>query len=1377
MKRIFLLLFAWNIILYTTLSQTQTYDFSRLDNTDGLSNNQIEVIFKDSRGFMWFATNSGLNRYDGQSFKVYRPDKSDPQSISTDKIISIQEDAFGYLWLYNRILKYEVYSPYTESFMTNTDSILAIYGLPHGPQTIKFCNQKDIYACYAENGIYWYNNKTKEVRHFSQTYEKTGILSEGEIAKIDISNKYVWVLFQDGLVERLNKETGMIDYRNTYFRDQAHNSTIVKTIMIDSDDDLWLYPGAADKGAAYLDMKTRQWKFLDKEATGLLSNSFVRCIVEDDNGLFWIGTDHGGINLFDKQKNTTTVLNNDIYNDNSISQNSIISAFCDNDGIVWVGTYKNGISYYHPNMFKFSKPELFYRFKKDAETFDCNSLYKDKDDNLWIGTNGTGLIKYNERNNKTENFRYKTNDLHSISSDIITSIVSDHNQTIWIGTFLGGINAYDGKSFRRYQIDENNPNSLSSRSVYGMAEDKDCNLWIGTLGGGINKLDASRTTFTRYNTQKDSNLLSDYILSIFRNNKDDIYFCTDRGLNMVDGEELIKPVFSPEVQSDSLSSTICNNTITDRRGLLWIATDNGINVYNPQNNTFSYIDNKNGLLDEEIVSLIEDNNGNIWAGTRNGLVYLECSFASGKLKYTLTYFDTKDGLPSAVCNLNAIFKDKAGQIYIGTTKGYVSFDPDKISFNKMEPKPRFTELLISNQVIRPNVKYKGRVIIERSIMDINEITLKYNETNFTLAFSAMNYIHPEKNQYKYKLEGLDKDWTITKKGMGMVSYSNLNPGTYILYVYASNDDGLWSENPLVMKIIVTPPFWLSWWAYLIYFVLILFLVWLFTKYKLSKQETEFRQAQKILEAQRMLEVDELKFKFFTNISHEFKTPITLILAPLDKLLKKPVNEEQKNLLDIIRRNATNLLDMVNEILEFRKLDLNKAGLNLVKNDIISFIRDICNSFTTLAAQKDIRFTFTSYLDKLVVEFDLDKMNKILVNLISNAFKFTEDGEVNISVGINEDIGSGKKNIVIRIADTGIGIEAKYLNKIFERFFRIDNKQKENPSGTGVGLHLVSEYVKLHGGEITAESEPDKGSVFTVIIPIADNLEINKLNDLKTTNFVEKKSESNIASESDFRSGLSSKANLPLLLIVDDNDDFRDFITHLFSDSYRVITAEDGVEAFSLVMDQLPDIILCDVMMPKMDGYEFCRKVKGDVRTSHIPVILLTAKSSDENKYSGIEAGADDYIAKPFNIDLLTLKISKIIEKQRKIQQKFKHKIDISPSEIEITPMDETFVKKAVGLVEQNIDNPEFLVEDLCKEMAMSRVYFYKKILALTGKTPSEFIRFIRMKRAAELLEKSQMFVNEIAYKVGFNDPKYFRKYFKDEFGVTPNEYKKQYGKV
>ncbi|HCO68103.1 MAG TPA: hybrid sensor histidine kinase/response regulator, partial [Dysgonomonas sp.] len=427
----------------------------------------------------------------------------------------------------------------------------------------------------------------------------------------------------------------------------------------------------------------------------------------------------------------------------------------------------------------------------------------------------------------------------------------------------------------------------------------------------------------------------------------------------------------------------------------------------------------------------------------------------------------------------------------------------------------------------------------------------------------------------------------------------------------------------------------------------------------------------------------------------------------------------------------------------------------------------------LASDKSIKLTFTSYLEELQMDFDPEKMNKIVTNLLSNAFKFTEKGHIDISVGITESLQNrDDKMLAIKVSDTGIGIEEQYMDKIFDRFFRIDNPQKSSASGTGVGLHLVSEYVKLHNGKIQVESIVGKGSVFTVLIPIGNS----SVKEIKNQNviFSSDNSQESVNPQEIQEDIADNRSNLPLLLAVDDNEDFRQFIRSLFIGKYRVVTANNGEEAWNEVLKELPDLILCDVMMPVMDGYEFCRKVKEDIRTSHIPVILLTAKSSEENKYSGIEAGADDYISKPFNIDMLSLKIEKIIEKQKKSQSNFKKKIDISPSEIQIMTMDEKFVKKAVSIVEQNMDNPEFLVEDLCREMAMSRVYFYKKILALTDKSPSEFIRFIRLKRAAYLLEKSQMFVNEVAFQVGFNDPKYFRKYFKEEFGVTPTEYKKKF---
>ncbi|NDV67964.1 two-component regulator propeller domain-containing protein [Dysgonomonas sp. 25] len=1361
--------------LLLPFSASAQYEFSHLNNTNGLSSNQVVCIYKDSRGFMWFGTNMGLNRYDGININVYKHFKNDPASSPYDRYLSIQEDIAQRLWLTVDEEVYVVYDLQEERFTQNTDSVLASFGLPPNPAIIEISAEKEIYCYYRNDGIYTHNGDDSTLTVYKQGEGKDFI--EGDLLKMKISPNYIWILHKDGVLERINKRTKKVDFRNTFFKGNMSSSTVPKYLFIDNNEEPWIYPGVSDKGTVYYDFSSTKWIVLEEESPLRLSNNFVRSVEQDKKGLIWIGTDHGGINLFDKKTKQIKVLKNNIYDSRSISQNSIISMFCDNDGIVWVGTYKNGVSYYHPDIYKFNKNELLSYLEKRSEVFDYNSIFKDSDENLWLGTNGQGLIRYNEQKKDITIFKHDQTNKNSVSSNIITSIIEDHEKTLWIGTFLGGLNSYRDGKFTHYQIEEGNKNSLSSKSVYGLAEDASHNLWIGTLGGGIDMLDASRKHFTNYNTQNTPDMTSNYTLSTFSDDGKKLYMSSDRGINVVNTKQkTIEPLLDDQYMQSSLSSYSCNNMIIDSRGLYWIATDKGLNLYNPFDHSMEHLTQANGLPSDEVVSLIEDDRQNIWAGTRNGLVCIYCdTFQSNKLEYYIAYFDEKDGLPGSVCNMNAIHKDDDGIIYVGLTKGYVAFHPEKISFDTKLPQVRLTNLLISNQEVKPNIPYKGRIVIEKTIGDLDELKLNYNETNFTLLFSALSYLNSEKNHYRYKLEGLDSDWTEIKNGVGSASYSNLRPGRYKLIVYASNGDNIWSEQPLEVIITVKPPFWLSWWAYLSYFLLLALLLRVFLKWRLDKQKREFEQAQKIMEADKTHELDELKIRFFTNISHEFKTPLTLILTPVEKLLKDARSEEQQTMLTIVYRNARNLLKMVNDILDFRRFDLNKMTLNLTSGNIIAFVRDMCQPFSSIATEKSINLTFTTFVDNLTIEFDPEKIEKIVTNLLSNAFKYTESGNVDVSIGIRENLQDNNQNLLsIKVSDTGIGIPEEEISKIFDRFYRIERADHSSQPGTGIGLHLVSEYVKLHNGEISIESAVGKGTSFTVYIPFSrsEYMITGKQEVIEPSDSDELREEIQPTEEVIKKSDISIRPNLPTLLIVDDNEDFCRFVEALFTEDYHVITANDGEEGYTVVLDQLPDIILCDVMMPLMDGYEFCRKVKGDIRTSHIPLILLTAKSSEENQYLGIEAGADDYISKPFNIDMLKLKISKIIERQKKLHTNFKKRIDISPSEIEIKTMDEKFVEKAIAIVEKNIGNSDFLVEGLCKEMAMSRVYFYKKILALTDKTPSEFIRFIRLKRAADLLEKSQMFVNEIAFQVGFNDPKYFRKYFKEEFGITPNEYKK-----
>ncbi|MDD4991268.1 MAG: two-component regulator propeller domain-containing protein [Paludibacter sp.] len=1374
MKNIFLTF----LFCITINVQAEIYNFARLDNTHGLSNNQVECILKDSRGFVWIGTNFGLNRYDGYRVKVYKSIQNDSTSLINNAISRIQEDVNGNLWI-GGTGNYVVYNVHTEKFIRNLTPVLEPLGIHFIPALVEIDAQKNYYFYNSGDGVHKYDVTQHKLFRFKQTVQ-SNTLSPGNIVGIRVERGFFWVLQQSGFLERFNEKTNTIDFRNDYVTRFSAGSFIQKHLYLDSNGCPWVYPGIGDKGVFYYNMAQSAWVFFgnDKKdfhgsSDKLIASNFVRDIKEDQKHRIWLATDHGGINIYDKSTNEIKVLLNDPMNPNSLSQNSAISLFCDNTGIMWVGTYKNGVSYYHPGMFKFDKSPLFYYHNPDLENKDCNVLHEDRKGNLWIGTNGSGVLKLDKGNETFHLYRNKNDNPSSISSDIIISMLEDKKGTMWFGTFLGGLNQMQGERFVRYFPDVNNPNSLSNKSVYGLVEDHQQNIWIATLGGGLDRLDATRKNFRRHDIGNVPGLLSNVILSLYSKDSTIVYLSTTSGINVLNTvTNTITPLFRDRNQMNKLSDLIIYNTLVDCRNQLWIATDNGINVYNPKTNSISYLKMANGLPTDQVVSLVEDNSGNIWAGTRNGLacIYCKTNPTTHKYEYNVVSFDENDGLLSSILNQNAVFKNKQGKIYIGCTKGYTVFDPQTIHFNKIVPEPRFTEILIANDVLEPGAEHKNRVILDESITHKNRIELNYDDKNFTINFSALSYIHPEKNRYRYKLKGFDEDWLETKNGIGSATYSNLNQGTYQFIVYASNNDNVWSTKPLILEVVILPPFWLTWWAFIIYFLLGMLLLWYIVNFNLRKQKREFENAQRVREAKQLHEMDEMKFRFFTNISHEFRTPLTLIISPVEKLLREAKSDDEKSLLSIIHRNANGLLELVNQLLDFRKLDVQKDTLNLSVGDVVAFIKDICYSFTELANRKAINFSFSTSVSELRMEFDPEKMRKVISNLLSNAFKFTpNNGKIDVTIGLIQQLNDAKQTLKITVADSGIGIPAKDLERVFERFYRVENAENGNQTGTGVGLHIVSEYVKLHNGDIGVESQPGKGSVFTFALPVTQHIH----EEIISQNVQEEEIPEELTGEEavlveDHRS------KLPLMLVVDDNEDFRNFISAMFTDSYRILKAEDGEIALKIILDKMPDLIICDVMMPNMDGFELCRMVKQDIRISHIPIILLTAKAGEENKYKGLEAGAEDYIAKPFNMEMLTLKVSRIIERQKKTRDQFKHKVDITTTDVEITSMDEKFVKKAVALVEENLSSSEFLVEDLCREMGMSRVYFYKKILSLTDKTPSEFIRFIRLKRAADLLEKSQLFVNEVAFQVGFNDPKYFRKYFKDEYGVSPNEYKKKF---
>jgi len=722
---------------------------------------------------------------------------------------------------------------------------------------------------------------------------------------------------------------------------------------------------------------------------------------------------------------------------------------------------------------------------------------------------------------------------------------------------------------------------------------------------------------------------------------------------------------------------------------------------------------------------------------------------------------------------------------LGGPSGFNLFNPKSIKDVNNKVDVVFTDFQVLNKSIVPGERVNGRIIMKESITSAREVTLNYNQDIFSIDFASLNYIDPDKNKYAYKLEGFNKDWVYVDQNNKKVTYTNLNPGTYTFYVKTANDIGKWSDSTTKLQITILPPFWRTGIAYFIYILLILGILYFSRRYILLRAREKFKIEQERREASRMHELDLMKIKFLTNVSHEFRTPLSLIIAPLDKLISITADKQGRNQFELMQRNARRLLNLVNQLLDFRKLETQEIKLNPSKGDIIRFLKDISYSFMDMAEKKDIKFTFHAVNKALVTLFDPDKLERIMFNLLSNAFKFTQEhGEIEVKVQSRE-LTSGVNKIhhqllKIQVIDSGIGIPLEKQDKIFERFFQNEVPGSMLNQGSGIGLSITKEFVKLHGGNITVVSEPGKGSCFTVEIPIMllEELQtpINELKILVATGSPDEIEDIREISMHEIPVPVLSSKKLTIL-IIEDNEDFRFYLKDNLKAVYNIIEASNGKSGWQKALQFHPALIVSDIIMPEMDGIELCRKVKTDPRTSAIPVILLTAKTTDENRLEGYQTGASDYITKPFNFEILQSRIKNLLNQQASLRKTFEKKVEAQPADIQVVSENEKFISLALEIVEKNMDNDAFSVEELSKKLYISRVGLYKKLFAITGKTPIEFIRTIRLKRAAQLLEKTNMTISEIAFEVGFNNPKYFARYFKAEYGKLPSVYQSEHSKT
>jgi signal transduction histidine kinase/ligand-binding sensor domain-containing protein/DNA-binding response OmpR family regulator len=1328
---------------------------------------------------MWLGTMSGLNRYDGYQFKIFRHNISDSLSLSDDYISGIAEDPFKKLWIDTRN-GFNIYDPETEKFNRNIAAYLAALSLPADGFSDVVQTQNGFWLLYAGAGVYHIGADKKPV-FLHPAPGDTGSICSGQVTDIrEDSRGFIWMIHQNGLLEKLDPRNFRVVFRTDILKKRNAGRVISYHLFIDSRDDLWFYSMGNLEGAYYYQPAEDRLVHLSKaNSPGKLNNDLVNGIVEDDKGLIWIGTDHGGVNIFNKDEGSVRFVTNRTDDNKSLSQNCVTTLYRDQQGGIWVGTYKGGVSYYHEGLDRFP----WYRHQPSVPGSlpfdDVNRFIEDATGNLWIGTNGGGLIYFDRKKNSFRQFLHDPSNANSLANNVVVSMWLDRENILWIGTYFGGLDRYDGKRFTHYRHSDANPASLADDKVWGIYEDSKRNLWVGTLGGGLDKFDRDKKVFTHYRAGAPNSIYSDYISALTEDGHGNLWVGTSVG---IDVWKTNNQIIHYSAEKNKLSNENVIIVFRDSRNNMWVGTREGLNVFNPEKQVFQSFRMEDGLPDNAIMTITEDDENRLWVTTPNGIsrISVQGSTATG-FKIHCKNYDEKDGLQGHEFNSNSALKLRTGEVIIGGVNGFNIFNPQHIRAGINSASVVLTDFQVFNKSVHPGEKVNGKEILDKAINETGRVSLKYNQNVFSLEFASLSFNNTAKYRYAYKLEGFDRDWLIADGKARKATYTNLDPGTYVFKVKASNEDGVWNETEKSLTIVVLPPFWKTPLAYCCYLVLLVALLVLARRMIIQRARMRFALENERKEAHRMHELDMMKIKFFTNVSHEFRTPLSLILTPLDKIIRDEPDAAQKKQFNLIRRNARRLLNLVNQLMDFRKMEVQELKLNPSKGDIVRFVREISYSFTDLAEQKNIQFSFQTNIDQLYTTFDQDKIERILFNLLSNAFKFTlENGAV--SVELKAERKEKGMLLDIRVKDSGIGIPAEKLEKIFERFFQHDVPGSLVNQGSGIGLSITREFVKLHNGTIRAESEPEKGSCFIVQLAFSEFETILTTEPLQIGRKPDALPEKETAAKSKGRNAKHCPSvKLPVVLLVEDNEDFRFYLKDNLRSEFNLVEAVNGKEGWQKTLSVQPDLVVTDISMPVMNGIDLCRKIKADPRTGQIPVILLTALTGEEEQLRGLETGASDYITKPFNFEVMVSRIKNILAQQAALKKTFTRKVEVRPTEETIESTDDRFVQQALGIVEKNLSDPAFSVEDLSRALYMSRISVYKRLLSLTGKTPIEFIRSIRLDHAAQLMEKSQLTVAEVAYEVGFNNPKYFAKYFKAAFNMLPSAYiaakKKESGPV
>jgi len=1354
MKRILFIILSSFFFLFS--HATERYYFSNLSLKDGLSQITVTSIYQDSKGFMWFGTRNGLNKYDGYKFDTFTLGSDKAASITDNHILSISEDKAGNLWVgtNNGLNKINLSTGRIEQFFSaNNDNT----SLSNNMILSICCDNNDNLWIGTNNGLNLYDRQSGSFIRI----DLNGLLQNNPIYDLAIINNELFLgTYTKGLIKYNTNDKSYSVYENSPIN--------IRSVFKDFDDNIWI--GTQDKGVFFLGKNKTDFLIYDTDKG--LTNNYIRSIAQSPDGNNILVGTFNGLNVINLTTQEITQYKDYGSENGDLSHYSIFSLFFDRSQTLWVGTYAGGINYHsaYGERFRFYNPASS---TKSIAAIIGPMIETEK--YLYIATEGSGLLEMDKKTGNYNVYKLYEEDDRAYARNILKSLYLDGNK-ILCGTNLGTIYSFD-LSVKRFSLFYD---FKSQNGIYDIGKNQRGDIVVG----GVNQIgltflsnSESQNTFTlKDGTQKSfPNIRCIYEI------EEDIYLIGSRNDGLYYYDMNTGEIHQFTAMLSSKDSSLPENYITsifrDSKGNIWIGTfGGGFSLFNIDSRSFTTYARNDGLPDNNVCAIVEDNRRHLWISTISGItdfdpvnkIFKNYSYSSG--------IRVNEFTPHAGIRLSD------NRIMFSGNNGFLSFDPDKISYNPYVPPVVLENLYVNNEKVGV-----GGHILQESFGSQKEITLKYNESNISIEYSALNYIYSNKNEYIYKLDGFDVDWN--EVGNRRIAYyTNIPPGKYKFIVRGSNNDGVWNDEGASIKITVLPPLWKTWWAYLFYTLFIISILFFIYRYFSEKRRLENDIKLKQAEAKAQQEFHEERNKLFTNFSHELRTPLTLILSPLDDIAEKPesIPSSMENKIHLMRSNAQRLLRLVNNLMDFQKKESGTMILKISEGDFVGFTEEMTILFRELATSRNIDFAFHHAVDTLDYWFDKSLMEKVYFNFLSNAFKNTPNGGsviVDLNIAdldvIKHEIPSKSthfdnpdiKYILLEISDSGLGIEKSELENIFKPFYQVAQNEHSG-SGTGLGLSLSKSIIEMHHGVIWAESKNGKGASFKCILPV--NKDLYSETDFSETvkSYPVISSTIGIMNETSDDTE-SEKKKIYTILVVEDNADVRNYIISHLKDDYNIIQAANGQDAIDKAINHLPDLIISDVMMPKMNGMEMASNLKNDLRTGHIPIIMITAKAMPDDMKEGYEVGADDYITKPFNASVLVVRVKNIIKSREKLKEIYGKRFSLESLGVETTSADDRFLQKLYKTIENNVSNPELNLDSFSKEIGMSKANLYRKIKALTNLSPTEFIRNFRLEMAAKIMNEARLPVSEIYVTVGFSSHAYFSNCFKTLYGISPTDYMKQ----